>query len=55
MRRMMESNPMLQQMRQTNPQVAAMFDNPDAVSCLFVYFLKIKLTYYPSNLYFCPS
>jgi len=55
MRRMMESNPMLQQMRQTNPQVAAMFDNPDAVSCLFVYFLKIKLTCYPANLHYCPS
>ena len=32
-----------------------MFDNPDAVSCLFVYFLKIKLTYYPANLHYCPS
>ena len=34
MRRMMESNPMLQQLRQTNPQAAAMFDNPEMV-CSF--------------------
>lgn len=31
MRMMMESNPMLQQLRQTNPQVAAIFENPQAV------------------------
>jgi ubiquilin len=31
MRMMMESNPMIQQLRQTNPQAAAIFENPQAV------------------------
>jgi hypothetical protein len=31
MRMMMESNPMVQQLRQTNPQAAAIFDNPEMV------------------------
>lgn len=31
MQMMMNSNPMLQQLRQTNPQAAAIFDNPEAL------------------------
>merc|ERR1719291_1642185 len=31
MQMMMNSNPMLQQLRQTNPQAAAIFDNPQAL------------------------
>ncbi len=31
MRMMMQSNPMLQQMRAANPQAAAMMENPDVV------------------------
>ena len=43
----MESNPMLQQLRQTNPQVAAIFDNPQAVRSVIICLLKLRFVILP--------
>ena len=40
MRMMMDSNPMVQQLRQTNPQAAAVFDNPEMVRSQCFCFLE---------------